>query len=111
MKSNNSWRMNINNVAEEAIPFMRSKQKRGEMRLLGMANMKKLIVVALGAVTAFCVAGSASAQQTGYIRIVSSNGPLDGSSKDPAYKGWSAIQNAVDVPTPQEVARELSAPS
>jgi len=98
----------MESIAQEAIPLMQKTLQISGIRLFGAASMKKLIVIAFCGMAALALTRTAAAQQTGYIKISSTKGPVDGSSKDPAYKGWSAIRNAVDVPTPQDVARESS---
>jgi type VI protein secretion system component Hcp len=66
------------------------------------------------AVLAFLVfAGTAGAQDVGYVRVVGPKGQVQGASTNPMFKDWIAVRAVVSAPSPKDSSadRESSAPS
>lgn len=75
-------------------------------RSLGILTATVLAFLAL--------AGVASAQDAGYVRVVGPKGPMQGASTNPSYKDWIVIRSVLSAPSPNDDAtasREASAPS
>ena len=66
-----------------------------------------LRVLCIVAVLAF--AGVAGAQQTGYMRIISSQGSIQGGATTQGHQGWIAFREA-SVPSVSEIAASVQSP-
>ena len=66
----------------------------------------------VGAAFLLC-AGATRAQNAGYLRIMTMQGAVDGSSKDPAHMNWIQMTRVVagDLDGDARADREASAPS
>jgi hypothetical protein len=72
-----------------------------------------LRIIAAGALAFLIFAGTAGAQDAGYVRVVGPKGQVQGVSTNPLYKDWIAVRAVVSAPSPKDSSadRESSAPS
>jgi hypothetical protein len=99
---------------EEELPLEASTMEQHKVLKNGLGSAGRVLAAAVLVIGSACVfAGAATAQNGGYIRVVTAQGALDGSSKDPAHMNWISISSVVaaDLNGDAMADRESSAPS